>query len=113
VDARSRQVVYAVLSVVGLVATWYFNLQFIAESGGSFSVVEFVRAGYANGASASLTNDLAVGTLAFVVWSFAETRRLGMRGWWAYMLLTFGVAFACAFPLFLLMRERRLAAEGR
>jgi hypothetical protein len=112
VDSRSRQIVYAVLAVVGLVATWYFNLRFMAESGGTFSVVAFVQSGYANSASASLSNDLAVGTVAFLVWSFAEARRLGMRHWWAYVVLTFGVAFACAFPLFLLVRERRLAAGG-
>ena len=33
-----------------------------------------------------------------------------MRNWWAYIAVTFLVAFACAFPLFLFMRERRLEA---
>ncbi len=112
-DSRRLQIVYSLLAVVGLVATWGFNLVFIAESGGTFSVVEFVRAGYANSAAASLTNDLAIGLVAFLVWSFTESRRLGMRHWWAYLVLTLLVAFACAFPLFLLMRERRLAAQGR
>jgi len=107
-----KQMVYAALAAIGLVATWYFNLQFVSESGGSFSAVEFVRAGYANSASSSLSNDLLVGTAAFTIWSFAEARRLGMRHWWIYPVLTFGVAFAFAFPLFLFVRERRLAALG-
>jgi len=107
-----KQMVYAALAAIGLVATWYFNLQFMSESGGSFSAVEFVRAGYANSASSSLSNDLLVGTAAFTIWSFAEARRLGMRHWWIYPVLTFGVAFAFAFPLFLFVRERRLAALG-
>jgi len=104
--------VYAALAAIGLVATWYLNLQFMSESGGSFSAVEFVRAGYANSASSSLSNDLLVGTAAFTIWSFAAARRLGMRHWWIYPVLTFGVAFAFAFPLFLFVRERRLAALG-
>ena len=108
----TKQVAYAALAAIGLVATWYFNLRFISESGGTFSAVEFVRAGYANSASASLSNDLLVGTLAFTIWSFAEARRLGMRRWWIYPALTFGVAFAFAFPLFLFVRERRIAAQG-
>lgn len=107
----TRQGMYAVLAAAGLLATWYFNLRFMAESGGSFSVVEFVRAGYANSASSSLSNDLLIGTLTFLVWSFAEARRLAMRHWWIFPVLTFGVAFACAFPLFLFARERRLQTE--
>jgi len=106
--SAARQATYAVLAGAGLVATWYFNLQFMRESGGAFSVVEFVRAGYANSAASSLSNDLLIGTLAFLVFSYAEARRLGMRHWWVVPVLTFGVAFACAFPLFLLLRERRL-----
>src|SRR5690606_13824714 len=43
------------------------------------------------------------------VWSFVEARRLGMRTWWLYVAITFVVAFAVAFPLFLLARDRRLA----
>ena len=111
--SAGRQAVYAMLSVAGLVATWYFNLQFMEESGGTFGVVDFARGGYANSAASSLTNDLLVGTLAFFLFSFAEARRLAMRHWWIFPVLTFAVAFACAFPLFLLARERRLQAIGQ
>ncbi len=104
-----RQMLYAALVVVGLVATWYFNLKFMEESGGSFSVVDFVTASYANSASSSISNDITVALIAFLVWSFHEARRLAMRNWGAYVALTFAVAFACAYPLFLFMRERRLA----
>ena len=106
----SRQIVYAALSLAGLLATWTFNLRFMEESGGAFSVVEFVRAGYANSAASSLSNDLLIGTVTFLVWSFVEARRLGIRHWWLFVVLTFGVAFACAFPLFLFVRDRRLEA---
>ena len=105
-----RQGLYAALAVAGLIGTWFFNLQFMAEAGGSFPVLEFVRGGYSNPAAASLTNDLLVALLSFLVWSFAEARRLGLRHWWWVVVVTFGVA-AVAFPLFLLVRERRLAAQ--
>lgn len=109
-DSKQRQIAYAALAVIGLIATWYFNLAFMAESGGSFSVAAFVAASYANSASSSISNDLTVGVFAFLLWSFHEARRLQMRHWWAYVVLTFAVAFACAYPLFLLMRERRMQA---
>jgi len=111
-NLTTRQAVYAALAAAGLLATWYFNLRFMAESGGSFSALEFVRAGYANSASSSLTNDLLVGTLAFPGLVLAESRRLQMRHWWVFPLLTFGVAFAFAYPAFLFARERRLQALG-
>ena len=107
----ARQSVYLVLAVVGLCTTWFFNFRFMAESGGAFDIVAFVRASYANSASTSISNDLLVGCTAFLVWSFAEVRRLGMRRWWVYPMLTFGIAFAFAFPLFLFLRDRRLQAR--
>lgn len=42
-----------------------------------------------------------------------EARRLRMRAWWAYVVATFMIAFACAFPLFLLMREAHLQRAAR
>lgn len=110
-QSSTRQVIYGLLAIAGLVATWTFNLQFMAQHG-SFSVGEFIAGGYANPAASSLSSDLTVGVLAFLVWLVAEARRLRMRRAWAYVVVTFGVAFAFAFPLFLLMRERRLAELG-
>ncbi|MCC6854689.1 MAG: DUF2834 domain-containing protein, partial [Microbacteriaceae bacterium] len=39
-----------------------------------------------------------------------ESRRLGMRGAWLYIVLSGLTAFAFTFPLFLAMRQRRLTA---
>jgi hypothetical protein len=105
-----RQVTYLVLSLVGLCATWYFNLRFLAASGGRFDLVAFVAGGYANDASGSLSNDLWIGCTAFLVWSYAEARRLAMGRWWVYPVLTLAIAFAFTFPLFLFVRDRRLQA---
>ncbi len=99
----ARQWFFLVLAVIGLLVTWTFNLQFMRETGG------FVRGGYANAASTSLSNDLLTGCVAFPTFSYFEARRLGMRHWWVFPVLTFGIAFAFAFPLFLFLRERRLA----
>ena len=107
-QSKTRQYVFGVLAVAGVVATWYFNLRFMGEQAG-FDIAAFVAGGYANAAASSFTNDLMIGVLAFLVFLVAESRRLGMRHVWVYVLLTFGIAFAFSFPLFLLMRERRLA----
>ncbi len=103
-----RTALFGLLALAGAALTWYFNIRFMLDSGGAFSLLTFVRQGFANPAAASLASDVSVAAVAFLVWLPFEARRLMMRRWWVYALLTVGVAFACAFPLFLLMRERRL-----
>jgi hypothetical protein len=111
VPRTPRQWLYAALAVAGFLGTLAFNLQFAREAGG-FDVAAFAAGGFANPAAGSLTVDLLVALAAFLVWSWHEARRLAMRHWWVYVVVTFLVAFAVAFPLFLLARDRRLAAGG-
>ena len=113
-SSKKLQVLYGICAVAGVVFTMYFNVRFINEHGG-FSVITFVAENYVNNASASISNDILVVTITFLLWSFLETRRLSMSYWWVYAVLTFSIAIAFALPLFLLERERRiaeLASEG-
>ena len=98
------QIFYGLLAVVGVIVTWYFNLQ--------PREVSFFSDIYANSAAASLTNDLTVVVTAFLVWSFVETGRLKMSYvlWSAILVFTFLIAAAMTVPLFMLLRERRLIA---
>ena len=102
------RVLYLFLTIAGLVMTWKYNLQFMAESGGAFDLGKFIADSSGNAASQSLTWDLTIACLAGLVWIYYEARRLGMRFFWAYILLAFGVAYAFAFPLFLFIRQGRL-----
>ena len=97
---------YAALTFLGLVLTWYFNFQHFAGGG---TAGEFLSLGFVNSVSSSLTVDLLVACVAFVIWMVSEGERLGMKARWLYPCLAFGVAFAFAGPLFLWMRERQLA----
>ena len=106
-----RQAGYGLLAVSGLCLTMYFNLQFMNGSL-LFDPVAFIQGGYANAATSSLTSDLTIAFLAFLWWLQAEAKRCGVGNWWLYLLLGFFVAFAFAFPLFLLVRERKLAQAG-
>ena len=110
-DLSAKQLVYAGLGVLGFGVTLYFNLQLIAEHG-SFDIGAFLADGFANPAAASLTSDLTVAFIAFLFWLPFEANRVGMRHWWIYVVLGFTLAFAVAFPAFLFMRERKLAAAA-
>lgn len=103
-----RTCLFGLLALAGAALTWYFNIRFMLDAGGAFSLATFIRQGFANPAAASLASDVSVAAVAFLVWLPFEARRLMMRRWWVYAVLTVVVAFAFAFPLFLLMRERRL-----
>jgi len=100
--------IYLLLAIVGLVMTWYYNLQFIAESGGSFDVAEFIAAGATNSAAQSLSWDLAIACITGLTWIYFESKRMGLRFFWVYIILAFAVAFAFAFPLFLFVRQGKL-----
>jgi hypothetical protein len=102
------RILYLVLAVAGVVMTWYYNLQFMQESGGSFDLAAFMAAGATNAASKSLSWDLTIACLTGLIWIFFESRRLGLRFFWIYIILAFGVAYAFAFPLFLFVRQGKL-----
>lgn len=104
----AREMFYAAAALAGLALPWYFNLEFAQQAGTLFDLGAFVSQSLSTPASSSLTMDLTVAFAVFLVWSVIEGRRIGLRSWWLYPLLGALVAFACAFPLFLLMRERRL-----
>ena len=108
ISSKKLQVIYGICAIAGVIFTMYFNVQFIIEHNG-FSLATFINENYVNNASASISNDLLVVVVAFLVWSFVESRRLSMSNWWVYVVLTFGVAIAFALPLFLLNRERRIS----
>jgi Terpene cyclase DEP1 len=105
--------VYLALAMAGALLPWLANLDYIHQYGGSFDLGLFVQLANANPAAQSLTRDLLVGASAVTLWMVNESRRLGMRHLWLVLLISVTIAFACAAPLFLHLRERRLAEMAR
>jgi len=107
------RIIYLLLVVAGAAMTWRYNLQFMAEAGGSFDLGRFLADTSVNAAAQSLSWDLAISCLAGLVWIVLESRRLGMRHWWVYIAITFLVAWAAALPLYLFMRQGVLEQRQR
>jgi hypothetical protein len=99
---------YGAIALGALIATWSQNIRFFlsADNGG---VLGFLRDCYANPAAASITNDILLVWLAAVVLMVVESRRLGIRHVWAYVLVSLLVALSVAVPLFLIARQLRPA----
>ena len=99
-----KRIIYLSLAILGLVVPWYYNLQFF----GTASLSDFVTATSVNLAAKSVSFDLFIATVAGSTWMYVESKRVGVRFVWLYILLGFLVAFGFAFPLFLFVRETKL-----
>ncbi|MEI6615519.1 MAG: DUF2834 domain-containing protein [Cyanobium sp. ELA507] len=104
---------YLALAIAGGILPWLANLEFIRNYGQAFDLGLFVRLANANPAAQSLSRDLAIGATAVTVWMVNESRRLKMRGLVWVLLSCVTIAFAFGAPLFLHLRERRLAEIER
>lgn len=101
-------VFYVTFAVAGAIVPWYFNIQYMRETGELLTPQGLIAAGFTTTLTSSLTSDFLIGTTPVLVWMFVEGRRLKMRNLWAYVVVTFLIAFAFACPFFLFMRERKL-----
>ena len=100
-------VTYLLLSVAGLVGTWWFNALAIVQMN------DFIGDWVGSGpAVSSLTVDLLVAAVAGSIFIIVEARRLGMKRGWLYVVLSGLTAFAFTFPLFLAMRQRTLTRRA-
>lgn len=104
-----KQWIYLVLTILGGLGTWYYNIQFFMWAEDA-SLSAFIAETGTTLPAQSINIDIAVASFTFLVWMWIEGRRLEMKGLWLFTLLTFLVAFAFSFPLFLLFRERRMQA---
>ena len=96
-------VAYLALAILGLVGTFIFNAWTVVA--GRDYLGEIFGGGPA---VSSIGVDLLVVAIAGVVFIVAESRRLGMKRAWLYIVLSGVTAFAFTFPLYLAMRERRM-----
>jgi hypothetical protein len=94
---------YISLAIVGFVTAMVFNG--IAVMNGE----NYATAWFGTAVDWVLSADLSVVAIASVVFMIAEARRIGLKRVWLYIALSGVTAMAFTFPLFLAMRERRLA----
>ena len=109
ISRKTLCVVYGLIALLALVGTWgnnvaYLSLGFVGAN------TAFWQETLANPASRSITVDLFFLGLAVFVWMVLEARRLGMRGVWLYLLFGMLIAISMTVPIFLINRERALAA---
>jgi len=104
---------YLVLALLGGGFTFYYAFLGVLAHQGNFDSLEFMMSTWTDNYYArSLSLDFWTGTLAGTFFIVLEGYRLKMKRVWLYILLTFCIAYAFSFPLFLFMRERFLKKQG-
>ncbi|MDP9142350.1 MAG: DUF2834 domain-containing protein [Pseudomonadota bacterium] len=101
---------YALIGALAFVGSWGNILDSLAQQGFIQGTLQFWTEVLVNGPSRFITVDILFLTLAIAVWMVLEARRLKMPGIWLYLIFGALVAISLAVPLFLIHRERRLAA---
>ncbi len=102
---------YLLLALIGISATWFFNIQFFLSEEDT-SLANFIAQTGTTFPAKSINADLLVVVFTFFTWYIPEAIRLKMKHWWVFIPLTFLIAIAFAFPLFLYFRARKLEALG-
>lgn len=100
------QIVYIILSLVGLVLPWSQLIPFIFQHGLDLSL--FWSQLFINQASSASSLDLFVSSVVFWLFLFREGKRLQMKLLWVYVVLNLAVGLSFALPLFLAMRYKQL-----
>ncbi len=107
----TREKVYAVLVVLGILLPMYYNVQYMGAGGNL--LVDFFTVPMESAVTASLLFDLLVAFAAYNVLLFSEGRTLGTRNFILCLAVSWLVAFAAGLPLFLLLRERQKRLDGQ
>ncbi len=102
--------VYLILSILGVCYTWYYNIQWF-QAVENPSLSSFFADAQGNFAGKSFGADLTVVILTFFVFMRSESFKLKIKYWWVLIPLTFLVAIAFTFPLFLYVRANRLEKQ--
>ena len=100
---QARFVFFLILSIIGLITAWVFNG--IASVTGQ----NYLDAWFGSAVDWVLSLDILIVAITGSAFMIFEARKLGMKRVWLYILLSGVTALAFTFPLFLAMRERKLA----
>ena len=107
-----RKHLFLALSAIGICYTWYYNIQWF-QTAKDPTFINFFNDAQINFAGKSFGADLTVVWFTFFAFVIPESLRLKLRFWWVLIPLTFLVAIAFTFPLFLYMRANTIEKQQK
>ena len=98
--------VFLTLAIIGAVVPYYFFLQHFGLNG--YALPEFIAGIFATPAASGFTADLLITSLAF--WIYMFSARPDGPNPWPFIALNLLIGLSCAFPAYLYIRLRSVAA---
>ena len=102
-----RKNVYLILAIAGFVLPYYFFVSFLVANGLDFRL--FFQQLFATPISSFFAVDLLISCVVFVSYLRQEAARYSIGRRWPYLVVLLTVGLSCALPLFLFVRESRIA----
>jgi hypothetical protein len=92
----------AIIGGIAPYATYFGYLAYVPGASGALGLV------WDSAISAATLVDFAISCLVFWPFLYSESKRLGLRYWWAFILANLVIGLSFALPAFLYARERAL-----
>ena len=99
--------IFLALAIIGICYTWYYNNQYFQTSENP-SLANFFEIAQSNFPGKSFGADLTVVVIAFFVFYIPDAINLKIKYWGVLIPLTFLIAVAFTFPLYLYIRSVKL-----
>ncbi len=100
---------YLLLAIMGFVLPYYFFIAFLLENGLDLGLI--VSQLFENRISVFFAVDLIISAVVFLVFSYVESNRLGIRNWWVFLISTLMIGPSFALPLFLYFRHALVPSQ--
>lgn len=105
---------YLTLAIIGTILPNIFVIKESIRSGNILLYahpIDTFQDMFANNASSAFVTDLLFIVLLFLVWSWYEAQKQGMKNVWLIWIYTFAFGIAGGLPLFLYFREKKMLAK--
>lgn len=96
---------YAAAAILGAIAPFAVYFGYLSAVPGSVGALSLA---WGNPIAAATLTDFTVSCIVFWAFLFVESRRLGIKHAWVFVLTNIFVGLSFALPAFLFMRERAL-----
>ncbi len=100
---------YFILAVTGFLMPYYFLLNFVLANGLNLRMM--INQLFANDISTFFAADLVISALVLWLYLYREAARYQMGNSWISVVATLLIGPSFAFPMFVYIRESRMAAQ--
>ncbi|WP_413557361.1 DUF2834 domain-containing protein [Bdellovibrio sp. HCB209] len=95
--------IWLFLAILGTVVPYYFFLPFLMNQGLDLSLMMDLL--FANSVSRFFAVDLIISSIAFLLWSYGDSKKNNVTGWCFVLVANLTVGLSLALPLYFFKRH--------